>query len=149
MLVPQMAETKRTPVDAVVKILSTAKGGVQVRVHVLGRSDIDPTRLKNYALFAWSSLEAHGFKDWELDIRNAIWHPDRKEYLFDTTFQWSDNAEKDGAWIMLITLNIKSGVLERLPKLAKALMLPMSHGNVVFTPKLRTNIKGWKVAKAR
>lgn len=143
-----MEQKKRTPVDAIVRVLSTTKGGVQVHVHVLGVREFDTTRLSNYALMACAALEAHGFKSWEFDIRNAVWHPDRKEYLFDTTFQWSDNAEKNGAWVMVMSLNIKTGIVERLPNLLRALVLPMSHSNVMFAGKARSNIPSLRPKKA-
>ena len=131
---------EKTPVAAIVRVLGTKKGSVIARVHVMADSSFDVYRLKNYAFMAWSAMSAHGFQPHEIDIDRAVWHPDRSEYLFDTAFTFCQNAEKGPAWVMLVKPTFKVRVLERLPALVKALVVPMSHGNVMFTPRAMTNI---------
>jgi hypothetical protein len=143
-----MAQEK-TPVAAIIRVLGNKKGSAVARVHVMADSGFDVFRLKNYAFMAWSSLSAHGFKPWEIDIDRAVWHPDRSEYLFDTAFAFCESAEKGGAWVMLVKPTFKTRVIERLPSLLKALILPMSHPSVKFTPRATTNILELRKALAR
>lgn len=136
--------TEKVPVAAVVHIKAGKTGSVTARVHVLAPEGFDQNRLKNYAYMAWSALEAHGFTSRDFEIRSAVWHPDRKEYLFDTVFTWTENADpkkKEPAWVMVVSITTTYKLTERLPLLVKALVMPMRHPSVAFTPSAKTNIE--------
>lgn len=137
------------PVAAVVHINASARGNVTARVNVLVAADFDRKRLNEYAFMAWSALDAHGFSERDVSIYRAVWNPDRREYLWDTAFVWSEGVEKGGAWTMLVEVKTTFKLSERLPNLLRALVMPMSHPSVVFTPKARSNIPSMKPKKAR
>lgn len=146
-IIAAMTTIQRVPVTAIVRITANAKGHVTARVNVCATADFDPSRLKNYGFMMWSALSAHGFSERDVNIRPGVWHPDRREYLWDTVFTWSESAEKGGAWVLLVEVKTTFKLNERLPNLLRALVMPMSHPNVVFTPKGRSNIPALRNVK--